>query len=212
VRDRNLELTEPADKPSAADLALHEIRRPLALIVTAARALQERDATNADAALLVRVAERLLRTTESVCGHTPRDEAPADPGAVVSAVAADFAELGADLRVWAEPGGPTKVADPRALEAAVQALVGNALDHGEPAAPVDIRVTGADEVVVIDIVNALARRPRPGGRGWGTDLVSALSQRLGGTIEYTSADGVFRARLVVPVQAPASRARSVAST
>jgi nitrogen fixation/metabolism regulation signal transduction histidine kinase len=128
-----------------------------------------------------------------------------------SHVIEDLALLYPDRSVEFERRGRTRGSWDRArLEQLVANLVKNALVHGEPSAPVRVRLRGEDDRVVLEVANRGTGIPpedqerifepfqhgEGGGVGLGLYIARSIAQAHGGTLELES-DGITVFRLTL---------------
>jgi signal transduction histidine kinase len=109
--------------------------------------------------------------------------------------------------------------EPRVLQA-ISNLASNAVKHAEPGSPIDVRISGDEQRVAVEVLNKgnipremLPRlfepfRPghRDGGRGSGLGLglfiARAIAKAHGGALEVDSGNGSTRFRLILPRHTP----------
>jgi signal transduction histidine kinase len=159
-------------------------------------------------------------------GHLPVSPEPVNLGALCRRVALEItaARPGTLVRCEVE-GDVTGEWDPSRLEQVVSNLITNACHHGAAGRPVDVRVTGFEDVVRIAVHNEGS--PIPGdvlphifepfrrgdgradapGLGLGLHIVRTLVEAHGGTVEVSSGnDGTtFSVMLPAPVAKPPRR-------
>ncbi len=157
--------------PDSMTLAYHELRAPLGLMATAAASVAEAspDATaRAQCEVIMRAAERLLRTTARVLALAQPAPAGTEacaytPAPLVERIVADFGDLDVQLDF------ATSVVAARALvwgheadfETLVSSLLMNAIDHGDPNEPISIFVEDDGTTVSVCIRNQAATRAAP---------------------------------------------------
>lgn len=193
-----------------ADLALHELRRPLqALLLGAAASAEELSAVD--------LALAALRDLESALGDRARRDSRADsvPPIGWARLVEDAAErwgqaawlrggsIAAECRVEASRLGGEQAL---ALSAALDNLLHNALIHGGPEIAISAEQRHAEvELAVVDRGDppvCSAGRPRPGG-GHGLRAVNEIAARLGGEFRLERVDGCCRAVIRIPTTAAA---------
>jgi len=211
----------------------HDLRTPLSALLIATRLLARGDdVTDRQRRLVGRIesgASRMEHIIGLLLDYTqaraeegvPVRPRPCDLEAVCHAVAeeCEAARPGRAVRCAGEGDGRGEW-DPDRLGQLLANLVTNALDHGQPDSPVDLRWRGDHAEVAIEVANAgpaippevLARmfepfhrgeRRRGGGMGLGLFIARAIAAAHGGRIEARSsqADGTaFTVRL--PRRAP----------
>lgn len=183
-----------AERENAADLA-HRLRTPLAVLRLDAEGLrdpEEAERIGSDAAALehgvdevIRAARRPLRDPAAAVGDLA--EATCERAAFWLPLAQDQ-----DRRVAvATPAGPVRVrVGGEDLRAAVDALIGNVLDHTPPGTPWRIAVSADGRLVVDDAGPgfppgrpALRGRSGAGSTGLGLDIVRQAAEESGGSVE-----------------------------
>lgn len=192
-------------------LVAHEIRRPLAYVVTAARlvaeesddeTVQQRCRTiERTAERMLRVAGCLLRTGSAVQGESV--SAAYLPAQVIRGVVEDLTQQAAvDLVV--EPVAWSACAWGRAddLEALVHSLVSNALDHGVPGDPPLVSVAASNSLLEISISNRMAPATTHKGLGLGMLICERLAARCGAELAAGARDGVYTATLSLGLLRP----------
>jgi signal transduction histidine kinase len=213
----------------------HDLQIPLnAIILTAAAALRRTgDARQrAEAARVLRCAERMKRMTVDLlefarvqCGVGPglRPE-KVDLAALAGEASREVEESHPGSRVRVEIQGDVRGEwDPGRMMQVLVNLVSNAVRHGRPGAPVNVRVARQSETVRIDVVNQsepipesemsrlfepFTRGPSCRSRGHGTGLglfiVSELVAAHGGEVRAFNSEALtvtFSVRL--PLCSPA---------
>ncbi|HSP97464.1 MAG TPA: HAMP domain-containing sensor histidine kinase, partial [Candidatus Dormibacteraeota bacterium] len=209
----------------------HDLRNPLSTILMAAQILLQRERLGEKetelarkitraASLAARLVDQLLDLTMSrLGGGIPIDPKPFDMNEVCRQVV-DETELthpDRPLRVDVQ-GDLTGVWDRDRLYQLFANLVGNAVQHGEPRSPIDLRIEGAATEVVIEVANRgepiapetlpfifdafrQGRRARPfqsHGLGLGLFIAQQITRSHGGSIAVTSSESdgtTFRVRL-----------------
>lgn len=203
-----LAVIAPAIDPVA--LAYHEIRSPLGLVAMAARAAADDctdEATRARCEMIVRAAERMLRTASQVF-HLNRAStaAPAAyrPAAVVRDLVRDMRGLDVRIRVRIDHDAADCETDGVAeqFEALVHTLVTNAIDHGESGEDIRLCIHRRGDALVVTVTNRIAARRRHSGDGMGTYIAHELAQRLGAELSTTSRRDTFRAQVILPLVPP----------
>lgn|GEM_PF-1942930 len=213
------------DLEDAAAYVSHELRNSLAVVraqlevgLSGARDLQTaaRQALAATDRASRMIDEAMALATRSI----PGDAAPVDIALLVAQVVDDYSRPGTVIDFDLPPEGvPFVQGHPTWLYRAVANLVDNALKHGPPAGPVEIRVSRRYEAVLVEVSDqgpgipeeeqdliwrrfgrgnraAEQRKPSPGaveapGRGYGLglSLVRQAVEAAGGTVWVTSRPG-----------------------
>jgi signal transduction histidine kinase len=197
----------------------HDVRNPLAIILTAA-AILERQLKGDDEkrrAVVRRIAEnanRIERMVRDLLDYTrtrqgrgvPIEVRDADVLELCREAVADMQVLHPDRTLEITASGDTRVSlDPDRAAQVISNLLGNALLHGAPGAPVRITVRGEEKGVVLEVHNdgnpipqeMLSRifepfeRAAADGKGLGLGLYIAqqIVQAHGGTISVRSDAG-----------------------
>lgn len=187
-------------------LAYHELRGPLALMVTIARSAADDcadDILRSRCLSIVRTAERMLRTAGEVmvvAETASRDEtqqfAPAD---VAQKVVADYKSM--DVMITFESPAVSQLevsAAAAQLEALLCSIIGNALDHGSKDHPVEVSVTESHRAVMIQVRNRMDRTRNHRGLGLGSYIGDRLARSLNAALELTRTDDEFVARISIP--------------
>ena len=181
-------------------MALHELRSPLGLVATAARAAAadcDDEYIRRRCEVILRTAERMLRTAVqvlSLAGSLDEDpEEPFDPVTVTGRVVADLAELGIPaafltsegLGAWLVRGRPAQ------LESMITSVISNAVDHGAAAGNITVTLSAVDSHVEITLENAKCAQSSHAGLGLGTYIVGELAKLLAASVEYWESDDRF---------------------
>lgn len=200
----------------------HDLRTPLTTIKTSSYLLERGGGLDGTQARLVsRIGAACARIQQVIAILVDYAQAsggravPIRPrachlGAICRGVAdeAEGARPGRTVRCGGD-GDPSGEWDPDRVEQALANLVSNALEHGAPDAPVDVRWRGGAERVEIEVANAgpaippdllprifdafrrgdRERARRTGGLGLGLFIARAIAVAHGGGIEVRSAEG-----------------------
>lgn len=209
----------------------HDLRNPLSTVLMAAQLLLMREGLGepetelarkiaSNAALAVRLIEQLLDLTRSrFGGGIPIDPEPVDIREVCEQVVGqtELTHPDRSLRVDVR-GDSTGVWDRDRIVHLLANLVGNAVQHGEPRTPIELRIDGGENELVIEVANRgnpippamlpsifdAFRRDRgvhlstKRGLGLGLFIAQQIARAHGGSIAVTSSeeDGTtFRVRL-----------------
>ncbi len=192
-------------------LAYHELRSPLGLIATAARAAAESatdELTRDRCETIVRVADRLLRIAAQVLAlNRPVEgeaEAPYRPADVLEDLVTSLRAAG--VRIWLLCDGDsvgTSLEGVRdRFEALAGSIAGNALDHSEPGTAIEIRTFADGNAFTVAILNVRAETPRHDGLGLGSTLADAFARRMNGEITREARGETYEVRLRLPIQRP----------
>ena len=201
-------MTHPTADPLT--MAYHELRGPLGLMATAARAAAEDctdDVLRARCEVILRAAERMLRTASHVlelARETRGMEAAFfDPAECVRDLVSHLSDLGAPLLVTEDPAERGYLAHGNRdhLEALVQSLLSNATDHAESDTPIHVSITGQPGEVRINISNQRATVRRHGGLGVGLAICNNLSARLGASLDCGPQGDDFVSSITIPLVA-----------
>lgn len=188
-------------------LAYHELRAPLGLVATAARSAAadcEDESLRLRCEMIVRAAERMLRTTHRVLSLAQAsqegDRTSVVIDDVVAIVAEDASAMGWPVRVVeATCGGEVDVSRDL-LDALIQSLLSNAYDHA--CLEEGIRVTTRREghCAIVEVVNTIGAGRRHHGLGAGTYLAQRLAAQMGGLLD-TEVDGdTYRTAFTLPLR------------
>lgn len=212
----------------------HDLRTPLAAIRMATSLLFRRGGLSdeqartlarlgASAARMTHIIRDLLDFTRArKDGSLPVEPMPIDLADVVRRASAELQAVHPDRRILLElPAAAPLVGDPDRLQQVLSNLVGNAVQHGPPSAPIRVRVEAAPGVVAVavhnegppipaELVPALFEPFRQGARGGhdgsvglGLFIVRELVRAHGGTVEVASsaeAGTTFTVRLPGPAE------------
>ena len=160
-----------------AALACHELRGPLGLVITAARFAAEEapdDASRTRCELIVRAAERMLATAETLLASSSEtDEALEFRPAERLAAIAEECLAGAfpvQLAVVAGARDASAFAAPPLFDALISSLLTNARDHGHAAHATRISVRLSGPTIALLVTNRRALHDRHRGSGLGTAI------------------------------------------
>lgn len=176
-------------EPSAA--VLHEIRAPLGFIVTAAHAAAEDCPEGLPARTQIQALERaavkLLASAEQVLtvatAERSLSDQPFEPDVVVTDALDSAAAIGQPIRyvTTGSCGWSCEVGNAAQLEAALQSLLNNAVQHGYADGEVLVQVEASAKAFSVTVRNQIRRQRRP-GLGIGLNICAQLAERLGGRI------------------------------
>jgi signal transduction histidine kinase len=197
----------------------HDLRGPLSAMMMAAQVLSRRpdESVQKVGARLVKSGHWMSRMIEDVldvsrarlAGGIAVKRQPFDLGHLVERVAGDYRELFPDHVIHIDVQGNTQGQwDEDRWVQVVSNLIGNALHHGEPGVPIDIRLDGRDAAVVrLSVANGGVIPPevmatifdpfRRGGKtssraeglGLGLYIVQQIVQAHGGTVAVETMGG-----------------------
>jgi PAS domain S-box-containing protein len=217
----------------------HDIRDPLGTILFAARRLQDVSTAGDAAKKYAEMVERGVHRIQHMVADL-LDLAHEREGAGIP-IAPQRTDLRVACRqilddVQAKAGGReitfecdgdgVGVWDEHRILQAVSNLAANAVQHGTSGCPVQVRLTGRDQQVIVEVRNRGTIPPailaeifepfrstrqyarRGGGLGLGLFIARAIARAHGGDIEVDSADGTTTFRLVLP-RYSASESQSV---
>ena len=209
----------------------HDLRTPMSTVLSAAELLLRRENLGAretelvrkiarSAALAGRLIDQVLDLTRSrLGGGIPIDPAPLDLNEVCRQMMNEMELTHPDRPLRVDLRGDLAVEwDRDRLYQLLENLVGNAVQHGEPGSPIDLRVHGGEVDVVIEVANRgepippamvpfifdafrqarTAHPSRAGGLGLGLFIAQEIARSHGGAITVASShsDGTaFRVRL-----------------
>lgn len=192
-------------------MVYHELRSPLGLVATAARSAADDcqdEAIRSRCEMIVRAAERMLRTANEVF-ELNRSAECLDrdwyvPAKIIADFVADLRGLEVDVRCeTAAGGGAVAVFGVRGqFEALLHSLVTNAVDHGDPEAEVVVGLTEGEGELVVAVTNRAASLERHNGMGLGTYIAAGLAERLGARLTVMSGEGVYHVELALSTDKP----------
>jgi two-component system, sensor histidine kinase and response regulator len=202
----------------------HDLRAPLNAIVLAGQtlsAMHPHDQRIQQAAARIRSAstrmtrliEQLLDFATARLGTLPIKPQSANLGELCRAAAAEFVTTGATRVEFCMSGDSTGTWDPDRLHQVLANLIGNAVQHGDPASPIVVRVAGdSKETVALQVENRgeipddirasmfmpFAGAASSGGTGLGLYIVDQIARAHGGEVAVSSAEG----QTVITVELP----------
>lgn len=168
-------------------MALHELRSPLGLVATAARSAADEcddDMLRSRCEVIVRAAERMLRTAQTVLALAQSaslmKRATFDPAVSVRTIVAELAAIGVELQLLDETCAEEFAFDGvrEQFETLVTSLLSNALDHAEPGTKVQVRLASSGDQFAAQISNVLAARSRHAGLGVGNYIADQLAEMI----------------------------------
>jgi signal transduction histidine kinase len=189
------------EREAAADLS-HRLRTPLTSLRLQAEKLtddEERDEVLGQVDRLEQAIDQLIVATRSA---SLREGGESDLGAVVSARCAFWwvlaEEQGRELSLSVESHDPIDLA-PAAIEAMVDALIGNVFSHTDPAVSFAVAVGSDEERPWLEVSDqgpgftsrSLAERgvSGAGSTGLGLDIVRRTAESVGGSMEMNDRPG-----------------------
>ena len=207
----------------------HDIRDPLSTIQFAARRLQDLAESTGAATRHAEVVARGIQRIQHIVGDLldlsraregtgiPVDAKPTDLRAVCGQIIDDLGAKTRDRQIVfdCDTDGAGSWDEHRILQA-ISNLTSNAIQHGAPASPVRVRLTGDDQRVAIEVHNegaipaeilpkifepfrsARHHAGRGGGLGLGLFIAKAIARAHGGDLEVESAGAATLFRLVLP--------------
>ena len=202
----------------------HDLRNPLNAIHLAGEALlraypQEETIVKLGSRIrssskrMARLIAQLLDFATTRLGNLPVQAQPSDMRHLSETAIAEFEQLQQSGFAHEVAGDPRGTWDPDRILQLLSNLLGNALQHGDPAVPIVLRIDGRHpDAVHVEVENggALPESVRDdlfspfvrgsesaGGVGLGLYIVHHIARAHGGTLTAESSDGrtVFRARL-----------------
>ena len=191
----------------------HELRSPLGLIQTtalcAAGDCPEGSPARRRLETISRVAERALRVAESVLALA-RDSQDDDetstgfrPAQLLLGLVEDLTGSGAarpELDIEPGAAGAVLAGHAPCFEGMTQALLTNAYEHGDGAAP-RLHLAAAGDTLTLTVRNTIAPNGSQHGLGIGTYLAVQLAAALGGTLTTARERDEFGARFAVLIPA-----------
>lgn len=206
----------------------HDIRDPLSTIQFAARRMQDvadTEATRKHADVITRGVNRIQHIVGDLLDLSraregtgmPIDPRPADLRAVCRAIIDDLEAIARDRQITFDcDADAIGVWDEHRLVQAISNLTSNAVEHGAPGSPVQVRLTGDEDTVAVEVHNRGAipaellprifepfrsgrhSASRGGGLGLGLFIAKAIARAHGGGLEVDSGDDRTTFRLVLP--------------
>ena len=192
-------------------LVYHELRAPLGLVATAARSVAEDlpdQELRSRCEMIVRAAERMLRTAEAVTRATAGITDSAQEGAasfvphdVVRELVETLRGLDVAVELSLKSTAPVVVqGSPDRFEALIHSLVNNAIEHGDPESAVRVSVAGAVGSVTVEVRNEMAVDDTHRGGGMGMIIAAALARGLDAALTTEMVNGDYVARVALPVR------------
>ena len=211
---------EGGELDEVLDLVAHDLRNPLSAILTAAEVLRRRTdlqpglertigRLRSSAERMATMIDQLEEWARAQVGHgVELDRGEADLHQLCRGLVEDLPAEQAS-RVRLATGGDGRGSwDATRLAQLLVTLVGNALDHGDPEAPVEVRASGDEKCVRLEVENAgppigheleallfdpvarrRAQRPsKPRGLGFGLWLARAIAVEHGGSLTLRSTE------------------------
>ena len=205
---------DPAAGVDVQTALYHEIRSPLNLILTAARAAAEvgdQAAVRHHLDAIVRVAERTLRVATTVIETAREDGRPSEatslyyPAIVLERFVLDLRTMGVPVE-WepdARAAGCLARGAASDFEALLHTAFEDALDHGEPGDPIRVALTvrrgpGA-ATLQLSIANRCAAAGHA-GLGVGSHLRASAARRLGGTLSVLQDGADYQLNVTLPLE------------
>jgi signal transduction histidine kinase len=189
-------------------LVYHEVRTPLGLLTTAARALAEDcdgdELLRRQCQVVLTAAERVLLISNQVLGLAASTKVEhADgcrPAETVSSVIADLRDLGVPLTLQEGPGvAEVESSVPGAqFETVLHSLIMNAVDHGLAGDEITVTTRVEGDVLCVEISNTMGPA-RHKGLGVGMYLCAEVVKGFGGEIEARSNSDRYEVALKVPL-------------
>jgi signal transduction histidine kinase len=188
-------------------LVYHEVRAPIGLLTTAARALAddcEDESMRRRCEIVVRAAERVMRISNQVldlAASTRRaNDGPCIPADTVTSVVSGLSDLGVPVTHHPGPGvrGTESSAPAAQLEAVLHSLIMNALDHGAPGCPIQVSTDVVGDALSIEVSNPIGPSGHR-GLGLGMYLCQEVVKTFGGELEAHAAGSQYSVELRIPV-------------
>jgi phosphoserine phosphatase RsbU/P len=205
----------------------HDLRNPLNTIIVAAQILIQREGLGEkETELGRRIVRSALRSVKLIDQLLDLTRSRLGGGIAISPRAADLDEICrqvVDETELMHPDRPLRTSftgdlvgvwDRDRLVQVVSNLIGNAVQHGEPRTPIDVRADGSEAIVTIEVTNRgppipadvlpfifdAFRRGRSSSRAHGLGLGLFIAQQIahshGGSISITSSENEGTAVLV----------------
>jgi PAS domain S-box-containing protein len=211
----------------------HDIRDPLGTILFAARRVRDTSDENTPTRKHAEIVERGVHRIQHIVGDLldlareregegiPIDRKPTDLRAVCRQIIDELESIARDRQITFECDIDGSGAwDEHRILQAISNLTANAVRHGTPGSPVQLRLTGDDKRVAVEVRNRgtiptelLPRifepfrsgrhyASRGEGLGLGLFIAKAIARAHGGGLEVKSANDETMFRLVLPRQTP----------
>jgi signal transduction histidine kinase len=211
----------------------HDLRNPLNAIIMTANLVRRMVANDRGAVDRIlssahrmsnMVAQLLDLTRSRIAGGITLERKEADVGNVVSEVVDELRRTYPEREIdWSRPPEVLAPVDHDRLAQVVSNLVGNALEHGDPARPVTVRLAAREGIAELSVHNAgapippellpglfepfrpsIARGARSKGLGLGLFITQQIVRAHGGDIGVSSTmESGTTFRVVLPRRAPA---------
>ena len=205
----------------------HDLRGPLSVVVTAGELLRRTSSDErvdkiasriaASSKRMTRLIEQLLDFATARLGRLPIRPQPSNLGDLCEAAAAEFLHERPQLH-WEVSGNPAGTWDPDRLLQVLANLIGNAVQHGDAAHPVMVRVEGElDASVRIQVENTgtipaelrdtifspfVSSPDSTRGTGLGLYIVEQIVNAHGGTVSVRCTDGRTVFDILLPRHIP----------
>jgi len=217
----------------------HDIRDPLGMILFAARRLQDTADPGGTAKKHAEIVERGVHRIQHIVGDLldlareregtgiPIEPKPTDLRIVCRQIVDELEAIARDRRITLDCDVDGVGAwDEHRIVQAISNLTSNAVRHGTPGSPVQLRVTGDAERVAVEVRNRgtipsdiLPRIFEPfrsgrhnanrgDGLGLGLFIAKAIARAHGGGLEVNSSNDETMFRLVLPRHPPALHAQA----
>jgi signal transduction histidine kinase len=171
-------------------MVYHELRAPLALVVTAALSVAEESAdafVRGRCEMIARAAERMLRTANEFM-HVP--EPLVDPALVFSPYSITNDAIrdlsGLSVPVTLEAAAGTEHVRCRGeaatFETLLYSLISNARDHSAPGTPITVELAHRPTGIEVRVTNLITTDDHHDGIGAGAFIEQALAAGLGATV------------------------------
>lgn len=189
-------------------MALHELRSPLGLVVTAARSAADDcddEVLRRRCEVIVRAAERMLRTAQTVMSLAQSasllKRGTFDPAASVRAIVDDLAAIGVETRLLDETCAEEYAFDGvrEQFETLVTSLLSNALDHAEPGTIVDVHLGCSGDEFAARISNELTERSRHAGLGVGNYIADQLAEMIPATLKRSTEEKRYAVEVAISI-------------